>query len=281
MSARWQRLPPFAASLLVSLVAARTAVAEPLALTRTSRPGAGTIVGITVAGPAPDGSVDAAYAELARWEAELSEWQPSSATSRVMNGEVVALAPEALHLLDVADELRVRTGGAFSIVRSGGPLVRDGDRLSAPAGTRIDLGGVLKGFLADRAADELIARGVTNFVVDAGGDVVAHGTCGDGRPGWPVTVAVAGVSRRIRLRDEALSTSGEDQQPDHIVDRRSGAPVHELRGVFVRATEGVMADGLATAVYASGGDLALPPGQCVAWIGQRGRVRTVCTVPPE
>ena len=221
-------------------------------------------------------AVDAAYAALATWESELSEWDPGSTTSRVMRGETVPFAGESGTLLDLAEDLRLRTGGAFSIVRSGGPLVREGDSVSAPFGTSIDLGGILKGFLADRAADELLARGVADFVVDAGGDVVAHGSVGDGREGWPVTVAVAGVTRKLRLKNEAVSTSGEDQQPDHIVDRRTGEPVHTLHGVFVRAPQGVLADALATAVYASGGDLQLPAGQCVYEVRGGGRVARVC-----
>lgn len=246
------------------------------ALSRTSRPGAGTVVGITIAGAVPSGAVDAAYAAISTWEAELSEWHPGSATRRVMGGASVEIAVEAWQLLDLAEELRVRTGGAFSIVRLGGPLVRTGASLSAPPGTSIDLGGVLKGFLADRAADALLEHGVADFVVDAGGDIVAHGSSGAGRAGWPVTVAVAGVTRTVRLQDEAVSTSGEDQQPDHIVDRRTGEPIHTLRGVFVRASQGALADGLATAVYASGGHLQLPAGQCVYEVREGGRVSRVC-----
>ena len=60
-------------------------------ISRTSRPGAGTVVGITIAGAVPEGAVDAA---LATWESELSEWDPGSTTSRVMRGETVPFAGE-------------------------------------------------------------------------------------------------------------------------------------------------------------------------------------------
>lgn len=236
---------------------------HPRPIVRSSRPGAGTIIGITTVGhPSPE-AVGAAFGAISMWEAALSEWAPSSMTSRAMAGETVHLPPEAAHLFDVADDLRVRTGGAFDVVRVGGPLKHEGDTLVAPSGTSLDLGGVLKGFLADRAADALRAQGVSDFVVDVGGDIVASGSRRKGRRGWPVLVVVGGTTRRVRLHDEALSTSGEDQQPGHIVDRRTGAPVHTLAGVLVRAPEGLLADGLATAVFASGGALVPPEGTWV------------------
>ena len=50
------------------------------------------------------------------------------------------------------------------------------------AGRRINLGGIAKGYALDRAAAVLLRAGVSSFVVQAGGDLYAHGSKPDGTP---------------------------------------------------------------------------------------------------
>lgn len=63
---------------------------------------------------------------------------------------------------------------------------------------------------------------------------------------------------RLRLFDQALSTSGDHQQPGHIHRGDTGAPVTGERLVTVVAPTGLVADGLATAIFA-GAPLSLAP----------------------
>lgn len=226
----------------------------------------GTAVGITAY--ADHAAIDAAYAEIESYEAELSEWRPDSATSRLSQQGRVALRPLALSLFDLAEDLRVSTGGAFDIGWRGGNAHREGSELVGTG--RVDLGGILKGFLADRAGDALLNAGVEDFVIDAAGDVLAHGNAGDGHRGWPVTIVTDAARWNIRLANEAVSTSAEDAQPDHIVDARSGQPAHCLRAVAVTAATGTRADASATAFYASCGRVALRDVHDIRWVGKNG-----------
>jgi thiamine biosynthesis lipoprotein len=100
-------------------------------------------------------------------------------------------------------------------------------------GVRLDLGGVAKGWAADRAARLLGMCGPA--LVDAGGDIAVSGPLASGA-GWPVGVAdpfapEANVEVLV-LAAGGVATSGRDYrrwQRDgawhhHIIDPRSGRP---------------------------------------------------------
>ncbi len=252
---------------------------------RESRLAAGTVVGITIYTDDPAAAhlaADAAYATVERWEALLSEWRPDSAVSRLnTTGGAVAFPPEGERLFALAEQLRIQSFGAFNLAWSGGTLTHTPAGWTVTGG-HIGLGGILKGFLADRAAETLRAAGVPDFLVDAAGDVVAHGSeggLGSGNApgsGWRVEVVSEGaLLATVRLRNEALSTSGEDQQPGHIRDPRTGAAVTCARTVAVVAPTGVLADGLATAIFAgcAGPALAEAFGASAVVVGVGGRRR--------
>ncbi len=223
----------------------------------------GTVVGVTVV--ADDEAVaavavDAAYAHIDRWEDRLSEWRPDSAISTLnRTGGPVTLPPEGTALLRWAAQLRDDTEGRFDILWRGGPgraLREEGDAWFLEEGP-IDLGGMLKGFLNDRAAEVLLASGFEDFLIDAAGDLLAHGDAERGK-GWVVEVPGGDRPLRARLRNEALSTSGTRAQPDHVHDARDGSPIPGDPLVTVIAPTGTSADGLATAILA-GAPVSLAP----------------------
>lgn len=125
-----------------------------------------------------------------------------------------------------------------------------------PAGVRVDLGGIAKGYTAQLAAIFLGQWGPC--LVDAGGDLVA-GDPPAGLPGWPVGIAVpwhdggdpAVDLARLWLRNVALATSGVDyrrwlhlgQWQHHLIDPRRGAPaVTDLWTVSVVAADAASAE---------------------------------------
>jgi len=226
----------------------------------------GTAVGITARATPVD--LDAAFATIEQFEAELSEWRPSSVTRRMVTDGPQRISPETKGLFTLVEAVRQASRGGFDVGWRGATLTVEGDLASATG--PIDLGGVLKGFLADRAASALLSRGVEDFVVDAAGDIVAHGHA-NGCGGWPVTVATEAGAWDLRLRNAALSTSAEDQQPDHIVDARTLTPVHCIGAVTVTAPTGAEADAWSTAFYATCGEVALPRGVTARWIDPAGK----------
>ncbi|HET8567640.1 MAG TPA: FAD:protein FMN transferase [Candidatus Limnocylindria bacterium] len=98
--------------------------------------------------------------------------------------------------------------------------------------TSVDLGGIAKGFLADRLAAELGDNALVNF----GGDLYARGGGPEGA-GWPVGFG----DRTVLLRDMGAATSGTWKRAwgpglHHLIDPRTGAPAAtDLREASVLA----------------------------------------------
>ena len=191
----------------------------------------------------------AAFDRIADLDAALSDYRDSSEVSRLARaagGPPVPVGPDLFAVLERAQEVARRSGGAFDVTV--GPLVRlwrrtlrTGDwpdpartaealacvgsdkmhldpaartvRLDR-AGMRIDLGGIAKGYAGDQALRVLRAREVSSALVAVGGDVVA-GDAPPGEAGWVVAVEPEEPTRareRLLLSRAAVSTSGDSQQ---------------------------------------------------------------------
>jgi FAD:protein FMN transferase len=247
-------------------------------------------------------AVRSAFAEIRRLEDILSTFDPASDASRLNRSAGdggVSVAPELADLLVRSGALSARTGGTFSVLV--GPLVETwrmalsagrppdpraieraralarselvtvtGRRVSlAERGMRIDLGGIAKGFAADRALEVLRESGTSAAIVDLGGSsIAAFGDAGDGRRGWPVALPAAARADDERvpvlwLRDAALSTSatrGRELVPGahrgHIVDPRSGRLLDVDAVAFVRHASATDAEALSKALVVLGSDAA-------------------------
>jgi thiamine biosynthesis lipoprotein len=148
------------------------------------------------------------------------------------------------------------------------------------AGMQIDLGGIGKEYAADRAAAILADRGIDRALVNLGGDVRALGAPSDAsawrvgiqHPRKPEGVAVASVE----IRDGAVATSGDYQRYFdvagrrycHVIDARTGWPVHHWQSVSTIAPLAVVAGSCSTIAMLLCGD-AVPflESQGVPWLG--------------
>jgi thiamine biosynthesis lipoprotein len=98
-------------------------------------------------------------------------------------------------------------------------------------GAAIDLGGIAKGWMADRLADLL----GENVLVNLGGDLIARGG-GETGEGWPVGFG----DRTILLKDMGAATSGTTKRAwpggHHLIDPRTRLPARsDLTEVSVLA----------------------------------------------
>lgn len=132
--------------------------------------------------------------------------------------------------------------------------------------TTCDLSAVAKGYAVDLVGRALTALGHADFLVEVGGELKARGRNVRDEP-WRVAIESpagrggTGIARTVRLRDQAVATSGDYrnfQERDgarisHIIDPRSGRPIeHGLASASVVDDTAARADGLATALMVLG-----------------------------
>ncbi|MDR3110812.1 MAG: FAD:protein FMN transferase [Planctomycetaceae bacterium] len=122
-------------------------------------------------------------------------------------------------------------------------------------GIRFDFGGIAKGYALDEAANAVKKTGVKNFLIDAGGDIVAGGTRDKTSGGWKVAVGEKNnVEEFVNLKDNALAVSGDTFQfvelngtrYSHILDPKTGLGVTTPRFAAVRSDNATTADVLAS-----------------------------------
>ena len=124
---------------------------------------------------------------------------------------------------------------------------------------QLDMGGIAKGYAADKVLALLQSFGITNALVDAGGDMITAGTPIQ-KKGWRVGVNIPGQQealwkRKLILSNKAVATSGdafqymlhEGKKYAHIIDARTGYGVTFQRNVTVVSPSATTADWLATA----------------------------------
>ncbi len=162
-----------------------------------------------------------------------------------------------------ADEIR----GALSRVGYGKVAVR-----RSPPGIRkskadivIDLSAIAKGYAVDKISDHLASLGLSDYLVEIGGDLRASGRNIHGAP-WAIAIekpAPGGreVQRVVSITDQAVATSGDyrnyfetrGQRYSHTINPLTGFPVsHGLASVTVWSTSATEADAIATALMALG-----------------------------
>ena len=259
-----------------------------------SRAAMTTRVSVTVLAGSPDQGRDLAeqaLAEMDRTVPILNRHVPSSAVS-VLNdqGRLRTPPPEVTAVLREAHRLHGMTAGTFDVTVK--PLV---DHLTAPgtpspgpapaelmalvdmgalrlrrrsvkldkAGMGITLDGIAKGYVVDRMAEVLRRLKARDWLIDAGGDIRVSGTREDRRP-WRIGVQNPdkhGEYPAITTLDSgAVATSGGYERPNHIVDSTTGRPPALVRSATVCAPTTMMADALATTLF------AMEPRRAVAFI---------------
>ncbi len=241
-------------------------------------------------------------AEFQRMHREWHAWQPGGELYRLnqalaagrtlqVSGYLLPLVKQAKSLYEVTDGLFNPGIGALLALwgfqsdepPAGPPPARadiqalldrhlgldalsiDGDRVSSSStAVQLDFGGFAKGVALVRAIDMLHARGITDAIVNAGGDLCVTGQRGD-RP-WHIGIrhpSGNGVLASVDARDgECVLTSGnyerfreyQGKRYAHILDPRTGWPVDHIVSATVIHDDGGFADAAATALTVAGPD---------------------------
>lgn len=180
---------------------------------RRARPWLGTLVDIGVP-TGCDAALEAAFDAVALAHRLMSVQDAGSDLSRAHAAE--AGVPVPVHawtaeVLGLSQGLHARSDGLFDVARGTGqwalqPMQGDAGPclVRLDANTRLDLGGIAKGWAVDQAVRAAQAAGAAAVWVNAGGDLRTQG----------VTVPVrlrdereGGVHQWLELRDGAIATS--------------------------------------------------------------------------
>jgi thiamine biosynthesis lipoprotein len=237
--------------------------------------------------------------EVERVEARLSHYRFDSEISDLnvrAAYEAVLMEPSLLELLERAVALSRATDGAFDI--TAGPLVkcwgffRGQGRLPEPGavaeardrvgshlleidsgartvrfqceGVEVHLGAIGKGYAVDRMAETLRGLRVEAALLHGGTSTVYALGAPPSEDAWEVGLCdPADRERRlgtVRLRDRALSTSGDYEQffeldgrrYSHVLDPRDGSPARGTRSATVLAPSATDTDALSTAAFVLG-----------------------------
>jgi FAD:protein FMN transferase len=258
----------------------------------------GTSVGVELWADDPalaERAMSAVIAEMRRTDELMSTYKPESQISRV-NAEAalhpVRVDPEIADVVEKALGYSKLSGGAFDITYASVGYLYDfrhhqhpDDAAIAKAlpgvdyravvvdhehstirflknGTRIDLGGIAKGYTVDRCVEILKGMGIENAMVNAGGDTRLLGD----RRGRPWIVGIRDprekgkVVTRLPLENEAISTSGDYERffiengvrYHHILVPGTGRPADAVRSVTIVASNATLTEGLTKSVFVLG-----------------------------
>jgi thiamine biosynthesis lipoprotein len=264
-------------------------------------------------------AAEAALDAIARDEKVASYWDPESELSRLNRSAAegpVEVSPALFELLTFAREAAAATEGYFDPtvapiielygIKGGTPRWPGDDELAAAMeavgyekvllnpekgtvayaqpGMVLDLSGIAKGWVVDRAAAAMAEAGATAGLVEAGGEVACFG--GGPREGEPWRVGVQhpdreGLYASFDLASGSCATSGgyaqryeaDGHKFSHLFDPRTGRPVDGPAGVTVAAENCARADAWATALAvmpaAEAGRLLKPAGSPAGLILRR------------
>lgn len=234
----------------------------------------------------------------------MSTYRPDSELMRFNSQhstDVVPLSPQTTKVIAEAIRVGLKSGGILDITV--GPLVElwgfgaagrierapTAEQIAAitpyvgidkleltEAGLRkldsrvaLDLSTIAKGYGVDRLAEILLSQGISQFLVDIGGDMRVGAAKPDGL--WRLAIekpvaAGRAVQRIIVLENISLATSGDYRNYfeqdgvrfSHLIDPRSGQPIqHKTVSSTVLHPDAITADAYATTLNVMAADEAM------------------------
>lgn len=250
-------------------------------------------------------AIQSAFEAVAKVDQVMSIHKPESdlsAVNQASGSEMVLVDPSLLEVLETAQNFHPVSGGLYDVASlpllqlygfyadSKSPhhypsdrtiqntLDRVGQKFIAidrkeskvgltKKGAGIDLGSIGKGYAVDQAGKSLRLKGITQGLIDAGGNVLAIG--------GPFSVGIYNPQGTLKepyfetlsLENKAVATSGNYQQSvildglrvGHLFDARRGTPAKGGLSTTAVAENAMLADALSTASFVMGpkGELLL------------------------
>ncbi|WP_424942093.1 FAD:protein FMN transferase [Aliiroseovarius crassostreae] len=242
---------------------------------------------------------------LAQVNQQMSNWDPRSEISRfnTQNGTApVQVSAELAEVMQAAEQVNLASDGRFDTTI--GPLIElwgfgapgaqatpaeaqiaDAQRRSGHTNTlkvagsslqktrtdaQIYLAAIGKGYGADAVGKALETLGVSDYMVEIGGDLYAAGRNPSGQP-WQIGIEKpaalsGGMQDVVGISGLGLASSGDyrnyyekdGQRYSHIIDPKTGRPItHKTASATVLADNAMLADAWSTAMLILGRERGL------------------------
>jgi len=215
-----------------------------------------------------------------------NNWNPHSEIStvnRLKAYEIISISPELDHFLHLTGRIVQLTKGRFDptiepllqmwkshLQRGETPSQQDMDHIRPAVGwnhlhfkegilfkdhdqTRVDFGGIAKGYCVDLLVERIVKAGFNDILVEWGGEIRAQGRHSEERP-WNIFVGrlndtdPQNAITKISLENQSVATSGDYIQNwtithngvetvyFHIIDPRTGNPLKSTTSTVASAT---------------------------------------------
>ncbi len=259
----------------------------------------GTVYHVTYESPDGHDLQEGIEAEMKKLDNSMSTFNPNSTLSKVNQNRDTILDDYFLTIYKKAYEVSEISDGAFDITVA--PMVNiwgfgfknkenvtpglidslkqlvgykkiklvNGKIVKEHPNTMLDCSAIAKGFACDLVGQYLKKQGCQNYMVEIGGEIVAHGKNNKGhywriginRPTEETFTEKQSLKAIVELKDKALATSGNyrnfyvegGKKYAHTIDPHTGYPVqHSLLSTTVLANDCMTADAFATAFMVLG-----------------------------
>lgn len=259
-----------------------------------------TIMSVTASGKNAKNTVQKVKQAIIRLDTELSVSNPESLVYKMNNTGMTQRNADIDYLLKRSLEAKDLTDGAFDICIY--PLMEEwgftdknyhvpdkevldelcaklatskidvnesDDTVSLSQDTRIDFGGIAKGYASKVACDIMHEEGIQSALLNLGGNVCAVGGKPDNTP-WSVAVKSPDKSSDylciLKIKDKCVITSGgyeryfkeNGKTYHHILNPKTGYPAESgLISVTIISDDPTLADALSTALFVMGREKAI------------------------
>lgn len=172
---------------------------------------------------------------------KYSTYKSTSEISKINNGLVKSKWSQQMKLvLALCEQTKKLTNGYFDISRNG----------------KLDPSGLVKGWSINNAAKMLLAKGIINFYIEAGGDIQVHGLNSKKTP-WEIGIRnpfnIREIIKVINLTNKGIATSGTYIRGQHIYNPfDENQTVSSVKSLTVIGPDVYEADRYATAAFAMG-----------------------------
>ncbi len=237
-------------------------------------------------------AIDESFAEFKLLDTLFSTYLKGNEMWRInnSNSDTIVINEEVFSVLKKCDELWRETGGAFdpavgklidivgfekdkpslpspeqiktALEKVGWKKIKleEPNILIKPSHVKISLNACIPGYAADKVSQILLRKGIKNFLVNAGGEIIAKGS------GWQIGIQHPRKQNEllhsIIIDGISVSTSGDYQQYfnknekryTHIFNPITGLPADGCEAVTIIAENGFTSDALSTGIFVLGPD---------------------------